>query len=256
MQNKPLTAGDIVTAMKAPVPLYLYPEIDSTNTEAKRLLQNGIPAPFLVVAETQTAGRGRQGKTFYSPGNTGIYMTLAAPMPSDNTDAVALTCRAAVAVWRAVYRITGVTCGIKWVNDLYLGDRKICGILAEAAGTPDGVPHVLLGVGVNVFTRDFPGELQHTAAALSREQMDRAPLLAAIADELLLACTPTDPAEFLDIYRRHSMVLGKDITYTKNNMTYQAHAVAITPDGGLTVRHPDGTEATLHSGEISLRLRD
>ena len=119
------------------VPLRVYGRIDSTNSEAKRYALGGGDAPMAFVADEQSDGRGRMGRGFYSPAGTGIYLSLLLPWQGESSEAVCLTCAAAVAVHRAILTVTGIETGIKWVNDLYVGDRKVCGILAEALYASD-----------------------------------------------------------------------------------------------------------------------
>lgn len=238
------------------MPVYLYREIDSTNNEAKRRIAAGEEGAALIVAEGQTAGRGRQGKSFYSPAGTGIYMTLSLPVELAFADAVAATTAAAVAVFSAIRAETGLITEIKWVNDLYYGGKKISGILAEAITDPATatVRHVIIGVGLNVSTEAFPEELQGIAASLPIGELDRNRMIGAIARSLM-DTLHADRAETMALYRRHSMVLGKEITYLENGRSVAACAVDIDENGGLIVEHEDGSRATLQSGEISLRLR-
>ena len=230
-------------------------EVDSTNSEAKRRLRAGLTEPLLLAAEHQTAGRGRQGKSFYSPAATGIYMTLTVHPDAPLTDAVSVTTRASVAVCRAIRQVTGLQPEIKWVNDLYLGGKKICGILVEAESDfAAGITkHLVIGVGVNVTTADFPEEL--TEAASLSVDADRDLLIAAIARELLRETADLQDRSYLEDYRRHSMVLGKPVVWMLNGERREATAVEIDEEGGLVVEDADGTRRTLQSGEISLRVR-
>lgn len=236
--------------------IYLHREIDSTNNEAKRLIAEGKGGLTLIVAEGQTAGRGRQGKSFYSPSQTGIYMTLSAPVDIPLCDAVTVTGAVAVAVWQAIYDATGIKTEIKWVNDIYLGGRKIAGILTEAisdleAGT---TRHLVIGVGVNVHTTDFPEDLQSIATSLSPVGVSRNRLIAAITDRLLDVIKRPQDTAYLSLYRKHSMVIGREIVYTENGVTHHARALDIDDFGGLVVEREDGARGTLRSGEISVRV--
>lgn len=228
--------------------------VDSTNTEAKRRIVAGLDRPLLVAAEAQTAGRGRQGKFFYSPEGTGIYMTLVVHPNVPVTDAVSVTTRASVAVCRAIRKLTAAKPEIKWVNDLYLGDKKICGILVEAVSDFEtGITKSLvIGVGVNIRTVDFPAEL--TAASLHPEGVSRNELIAEIARQLLAETTDLRDRSYLEDYRRWSLVIGKPIYYWKNDEKREAVAVGIDDNGGLIIEE-HGVRTTLQSGEISVRLR-
>lgn len=243
-----------IRAALSDIPVEVFLELDSTNAEAKRRLCAGLSTPLLLAAEHQTAGRGRQGKTFYSPDGTGIYMTLVVHPHAPLTDAVSVTTRASVAVCRAIRKVTGLEPAIKWVNDLYLNDKKICGILVEAISDfSQGITKSLvIGVGVNVTTEEFPDEL--TAAASLGVAVDRNLLIAAIAGELLKETENLGDRSYLDDYRAWSLVLGKQIVWTLNGERREAHAVGIDEDGGLVIREEGGAVRTLSSGEISVRL--
>ena len=252
--------NDIITPellrahLKNELDLFCYPVIDSTNNEAKRLLAKGETNRLLIVADEQTGGRGRQGKSFYSPALTGVYFTLVLHPMTALSNAVSATTAAAVAVCRAVERLTDKQPKIKWVNDVYLDGRKICGILTEAVTDfeTQTVTSVIIGIGMNIKTVNFPDDVEN-AASLGAD-VSRCELIAAIADELCdIAEKP--PGEFIDYYRSHSMLIGEDINFIKNGAVTPAVAVAIDENGGLTVRLNNGEVTTLTSGEISIRVR-
>ncbi len=230
--------------------------VDSTNNEAKRRIVSGGQKPLLVTAESQTAGRGRQGKSFYSPDGTGVYMTLVVHPNAPILDAVSVTTRASVAVCRAIRTLCAVQPEIKWVNDLYLNGKKICGILVEAVSDFEtGITKSLvIGVGVNVSTREFPDDLPD-AASLSIAGLSRTRLIAEIVKELCRETADLQDRSYLTDYRRWSLVLGKEVKYIRNDGTYFATAVEIDDNGGLIVENDQGERTTLQSGEISLRLR-
>ena len=235
--------------------IYVHREIDSTNDEAKRNIAAGREGISLIVAESQTAGRGRQGKTFHSPSGAGIYMTLAFPSRLPLTAAVSVTTAAAVAVFRAVRDETGVECDIKWVNDLYLGGKKVAGILTEAISDFEAgeVRHLIVGVGINLYPVAYPAEIADIAAPLNVGKVNRNRLVAAIVDRLLECLSGLERGAHLDTYRRHSMVIGRNITYLRGGVTTAARAVDIDEDGWLVVEHEDGTRDVLNSGEITVR---
>ena len=250
-----LDAAAIAQALPDAVELALLETVDSTNNEAKRRLASGLERPLLVVAATQTAGRGRQGKSFYSPPGTGIYMTLVVHPNAALTDAVSVTTRASVAVCRAIRRLTSARPEIKWVNDLYLHGKKICGILVEAVSDfESGVTRSLvIGVGVNITTTEFPDLPQ--AASLQTDEVQRNELIAAIASELLRETADLQSRSSLSDYRAWSMVLGKSVVYEKNGEKKEAVAREIDANGGLVVENAAGVRETLQSGEISLRVQ-
>ncbi|MBQ9086784.1 MAG: biotin--[Clostridia bacterium] len=241
---------------RLPLTLRCYEELDSTNTEAKRYAIAGGQVPAVFVAGAQTQGRGRMGRSFYSPEKTGIYLSLLLRMEGELENAVTLTSGAAVATGRAIRQVTGIETGIKWVNDLYYRGRKVCGILAESFLWEDA-RYVILGVGVNLCTSDFPEELQQRAGSLLDRQGDeRTALTARIVSELYHLATRESEENWIEEYRSRSLVLGQEVTYWINGSRRQGVAVEIEADGSLRIRHADGSEERLSSGEITLRLAE
>ena len=232
----------------------VYETLDSTNQEAKRLLAAGEPCPMLLLAEEQTAGRGRRGRGFYSPAGEGLYMTLALQPRAALSQATLLTAAAAVAVAQAVEALTALACQIKWVNDVYLDGKKLCGILTEASGSfeADALSSVCAGIGVNVRTRDFPEELAGRACSLWPRAVSRNHLAAEIAVRLLNFAADLGAREFLEEYRRRSLVLGKAVTFTRDGGERRALAMGIGENGELIVRYDDGREEALNAGEVRL----
>ena len=239
-----------------PLSLFLFSSIDSTNTEARRHALDGGSSPALFLAEEQTAGRGRMGRSFFSPKDTGIYLSLLCKVSDLSGDPITVTSAAAVAVCRAIRSVTGISVGIKWVNDLYCEGKKICGILAESFFVGEE-RFFTVGVGLNLSTVEFPDDLRDKAGSLFREKNDcYDALCAALARELYTLVTEGNPQEFMKDYRAASLVLGNEITYRKNDVERQAVAESVDDLGRLLVRHSDGTADLLASGEISLRIHD
>lgn len=237
-----------------PVALRIYETVDSTNTEAKRYALSGGAAPCAFLAETQTAGRGRMGRSFYSPDGTGIYLSLLFAEENGSTT-VGVTCAAAVAVHRAVERICGIRTKIKWVNDLYYREKKVCGILAESFFVGE-TRYFVVGVGINLYTADFPAELTGIAGGLLSEKKGiRGRLAAETVRTLYELIRQGDRTDVMKDYRAHSMVLGREITYIENGIPHEGVAEAVDENGRLTVRLAEGDVAILASGEISLRVR-
>lgn len=227
----------------------VFDEIDSTNRVAK---ENDI-APHLVVADRQTAGRGRLGRTFYSPAGTGIYMTLKVGGFPALSDGVFITSAAAVAVTDAILTLTGIETGIKWVNDIYCGGKKICGILAESVCT-GGKFSIAVGIGMNLTTEDFPEEIEKIAGSL-RTDVPREDFIAEITKNLLGFCENPADKSFLERYRKRSIVIGKEINYYRDGEMKSATATGIDDAGGLIVRDCSGVETTLSTGEITIRIK-
>jgi BirA family biotin operon repressor/biotin-[acetyl-CoA-carboxylase] ligase len=252
--NDILNAQIVKSKLANDIEVIYYPTIDSTNTQAKRLINEGKNNTMLLIADEQTAGRGRQGKSFYSPALTGIYMTLVTHPMTALQNAVTATTAAAVAVCKAVEKLTDKKPKIKWVNDVYLSGKKICGILTEAVTDfeTQTVTSVVIGIGMNIKTVDFPDSVEN-ASCLSAN-VKRADLIAAITDELI-KINSSDYSDFISYYRTHSMIIGEKINFIKNDMVTPATAVAIDEFGGLVVELENGETITLRSGEISIRKR-
>lgn len=246
-----LTENRIKAAMRHDIKIICLDETDSTNSYAKRIAGDSDCGALLITADRQTAGRGRQGKHFYSPAGTGIYMSLVVHPNSLLQSAVSATTAAAVAVCRAIERLSDIRPQIKWVNDVYCGGSKVCGILTEAVSDFELgiVTSVIIGIGINISTADFPAEAGN-AGSLNAD-IRRADLIAATADELL-DIVFGDYADFIEYYRSHSMLLGKKISFMQGGKITPATAVAIDEKGGLVVETEDGARQTLRSGEISI----
>lgn len=247
-----ISAQGIKSCLEGNIDVLHYPCVDSTNNCCKRLLAEGKQGEFLVIADEQSAGRGRQGKSFYSPSMTGVYFSLVLRPHTALQNVVTATTAASVAVCRAIENLTDKKPKIKWVNDVYLDGKKICGILTEAIGNFEEniVDSVIIGIGINISTQEFPSDI-YSAGSLDAN-VNRNKLVAQIADELL-RIAGGDYKYFIDYYRSHSMVIGEEIVFIKNGIAHPATAVAIDETGGLEVELKNGEHTILRSGEISIR---
>lgn len=228
-----------------------YDVIDSTNLEAKRLIKSGVNLPLVIVADTQTAGKGRMGRQFYSPDKTGLYMSFVYEPLTDFQDSVTVTSAAAVAVVRAIEELTDLKPKIKWVNDIYIDDKKVCGILTEAVTGEK--TSIIVGIGVNITTDEFPDEIKNTATSLKRA-VDKNDLLECIVKHLIGLIKGLPQRTFLPQYKEKSMVIGKEVHFIKGGVDKEGIAVDINQDGGLIVQTTDGC-VTLNTGEITLRVK-
>lgn len=254
---KKLSEKEIKKHIKSGTLVRVFKEIDSTNNEAKRLSESGFFARSLIAAHSQTAGRGRLGRSFYSPESTGLYFTVTLPITFPLEDITLITPAAAVAVHRTLRALTEKELFIKWVNDIYCGGKKVCGILAEALSDPEtNIPKsVAVGIGINLFTSDFPDEIANIAASLSLDGANVNLIAANIANELFAFSEKLSTREFIPEYRRYSYVTGKDIFFIQGEKTTNAHALDIDDDGGLVVLLENGEKTTLRGGEISVRVK-
>ena len=247
------------------IPIELFRSVTSTNDKARELATFGpaIPARAVVLANEQTAGRGRLGRSFYSPADTGIYMSFLIKPEFDITHAGLITTAAATAVVAAIKKLTGMDAEIKWVNDVFFNGKKICGILTEAVSDFESgqIQYLVVGIGINCSTKKFPKELAGTGGSLTEENEPffRNALVAEVINHFIPLTYHLEEREFLPYYREHSMVIGKKITVYRggldsNSEGQLATAEGIDDNGGLMVRYSDGIKETLATGEISIRL--
>ena len=230
--------------------VFFFEECASTNAAAKEWVKAGHTGKALFAAAAQSAGRGRMGRTFYSP-TGGVYFTAVQTLDGA-PDPVGITCAAAVMTMRAIRDLCGLQCEIKWVNDLLYQGKKVCGILTEMV-TCGEKSTVLVGIGVNLRPAVFPPDLAEIAGSLGDETTPRADLIAQIAERMFAYLEHPAPEQWLEEYRRHSCVLGKNIAFLREGAWTPATALAIAEDGGLLVRH-DGKTEVLRTGEITLRM--
>ncbi|NLT17485.1 MAG: biotin--[acetyl-CoA-carboxylase] ligase [Clostridiales bacterium] len=253
-----LSAQGIRSWLRTPrAAIHIYDTVGSTNDAARALAEKGAPHGTAVLAEAQTGGRGRFGRTFHSPAGRGVYMSLVL-RPGPKTSLSLFTAAGAVAAARAIESVSGLRAQIKWVNDVLVDGKKVCGILAEAAAGPDG-PFVVLGVGINFCARaeDFPPELRDRAGALygkRPQDVTRDRLAAAVIDHVLDAAA--SPEDALPEYRDRSALLGKDVVLTLAGGTYCGRAVAIDDGGALVVQDSRGNRRVFAAGDVRVRGRD
>lgn len=242
--------GDDSTEVK------VFKSIDSTNSEAKRAVANGLERDAIFVSEEQTAGRGRRGRSFYSPKESGIYFSCVLHPNVGLADSTAITSAAAVTVRNAIAGKTKKDPKIKWVNDIFIDDRKVCGILTEAVSDFESgrVQAVVVGIGINLTTESFPDELKSIAASVGC-RINRCELISEIFLRLRELCRSLPDRSFMEDYRRHSLVLGKTVFFEKNGEGIYAKAIGIRDDGTLEVTAENGERILLNSGEISIKLK-
>lgn len=248
--------------------LTVLKETTSTNDEAKKLVREAAAEDgIVIVADTQTAGRGRMERSFYSPEGTGVYMSilLKPQLPLEKT--LFITTCAAVAAARAIDTLcreksggTAPSAEIKWVNDVYMCGKKVCGILTEASVDCEsgGLYCAIVGIGINVLTEDFPLNIADKAGSVFTEtgiRISRSRLVAEILYEFEreYASIENEPS-FLSEYRSRSCVLGRKITVFRGNERYPAEAVEIDDSCRLVVKTEDGERRTVSSGEVSITI--
>ncbi|MBE7036542.1 MAG: biotin--[acetyl-CoA-carboxylase] ligase [Ruminococcaceae bacterium] len=233
--------------------------LTSTSDRAKELAQDGGAEGTVILAGTQTAGRGRMGRHFYSPEGSGLYMSILLRPDELRNDPGLLTACGAVAVWQAIYKLANVKTDIKWVNDLYYQQKKLCGILAEGQFNNDGtLAYVILGIGINITRPEhgYDPEIDDKTIALHDFILDRqieySALCAAVTEAFGDIYNKLPNLDFLDIYRKQSCVLGQNITYLRDGQLHQGKAIAIDDHARLVIDKGECRKEILSSGEISL----
>lgn len=266
-ENDVLSARGIERYLSLPMKAYakrikIYDSLESTNKSAKEMAISGAEHGTVVIADAQTAGRGRYSRKFFSKRGDGLYMSMILrPEMLSYDDPTALTACAAVAVCEAIEAVTEREPRIKWVNDVYVDGKKVCGILTEAVSDFESgcLEWIVLGIGINVYVReeDFPIELRDTAASLCRGKKmfdTRNRLCAEIMNKILDPNMRHGEKEMFKKYKERLM-LGREITVIQNNDEYGALALDIDEKGRLIVKKENGELATLSSGEISIRQK-
>lgn len=228
------------------VKVYAFDRIDSTNNEAVRRIKQGIKLPALFIAKSQTAGKGTRGRSFYSNGG-GLYMSLAADVK--DTRLQKLTILAAVATAQSIEKLTGKEVNIKWVNDIYLGNKKLCGILCERVQNEanDKTLGVVIGIGVNLTVEKFPEEIKDIAVNLGN--INRNKLAKEITKRIISLLSSNE--DFMEYYNSKSILLGKEVSYIQNGVIHNGTAIDIDSTGALIVKE-NGETAILTSGDVTL----
>ena len=243
------------------LPITVEEEIPSTNTALRALAEAGAPEGTVYLAQGQTGGRGRMGRSFYSPAGTGLYLSLLLrPVSWEPARAAQLTAAAAAAMCEAIREVTGKEPGIKWVNDLLLDGKKVCGILTEASFSMESgvLEYAVLGLGVNVYPPEggFPGELGEIAGAVLESPGEdvRSRLAGEFLNRFLAGYEHPEDRSFLEVYRSRSVAVGRKITVLSGGTERRAIAYGVDDDCRLLVRYPDGTEQALSYGEIRITI--
>lgn len=234
-------------------------EIDSTNSEVRRLGDAGAGEGTVVVADRQTGGKGRRGREWFSPAGTGVWMSVLL-RPELRPDQVSgITLMAALSVCRAIRESTGLDTQIKWPNDLVINGKKVCGILTEAAMNGNELRYAVLGIGINVNQTEFPEELPHAyslALAAGRE-LDRDPivacLLAHLKSDYERYLRSGDMGELKADYEAHLANLNQPVLVLSPSGEWTGVAEGISEAGDLLVRDDSGELRTVNSGEVSVR---
>lgn len=240
---------------------HFFSELDSTNDRLKVMARQGAPHGTVLLADRQTGGHGRMGRTFLSPEGMGVYLSILLRPSCAPADLMHLTCATGVAMCEAVEQAARFRPGIKWTNDLVYGKRKLGGILTELGLNPKGgVDYAIIGIGINCCQAetDFAPEIRDIAGSLSMaagREIDRSQVAAAMMDALcrMSGNLLSGKAWLLDQYRKDCITVGQDISLLRGEEVRHGHAVDVDDNGALVVAFPDGSMEAVNSGEVSVR---
>lgn len=262
-KNDILSSYSIKQHLKNPhLDISVFSSVTSTNTILKEMAEQGAKEGTVIIAEEQTAGRGRTGKQFYSPKGTGIYISILLRPDIPAEESLFLTTSAAVATARAIEDVSDKRALIKWVNDIYLEDKKNCGILTEGAFNVETgkLDYAIVGIGINVCIPDggFPDNIKDIATAIFDKQTDsinkRSILIANLLDYFMEYYKDFKSKSYVKEYIERSMIIGKTITVIEGSKTSVAKAIDIDKNCRLKVQFEDGTTKWLSSGEVSTKI--
>ncbi len=242
----------------APKIIY-YPETDSTNTRAKLYAKEHTKSkePVIFIADSQTAGRGRLGRSFLSAAEAGIYISFLLYPECVGADITKFTPFAAVKLSECVEELTSIAPQIKWVNDLYVGGKKLAGILVEGEMNSEGkIAYLVCGLGINVYKTPLPDEISDIAISIeeaSGERISREELVALLISKMLSSYKDFISDDVFSGYKKRLNTIGKEVNVIKPDTSYPATVKALNTDYSLTITLPDGSEEILFTGEVSVR---
>ena len=240
--------------------IYWFETIDSTNTRAKEMAAAGAPHGTVLIADQQTGGRGRMGRSFHSPAGSGIYLSVILRPECPANKLMHLTCATAVAAVEGIENATGLRPGIKWINDLVVGKKKLGGILTELSVGNNGiVDYAIVGIGINCTQQrsDFPEDIRSIATSLlqcTAKNIDREFVIANILTSFSNICNNLqDISQILAEYRKNCITLGQEISLVRGDEIRYGTALDTDEAGALIVRFADGHIEAVNSGEVSIR---
>lgn len=243
--------------------LTVLPTVPSTNALVREKANQGCPEGCIIIACEQTAGRGRYGRQFFSPVDSGVYLSLLLrPTAYSSQQATCLTAAAAAAMCQAIEAVTGQQPGIKWVNDIFLHGKKVCGILTEAAvGLETGtLNYMVLGAGVNLYppAEGFPEEIQSIAGSVLEHSCPEAKnrLVGEFLNRFWDFYSHPECRTYLEDYRARSLAIGRNVTVLSAGKAVSAYAYGIDDDFRLLVRYENGDTEALSYGEIRIQLAE
>ncbi len=254
-KNVEINALDITKNLKEKIIVEVVNETTSTNDHIKKYL--GFNS-YALIAKSQTCGRGRLNRSFYSPSGTGVYLSVLLKPNSNIANSVRLTTFTAVVVAKAIESLIGAPVQIKWVNDLFLNGKKICGILTESSYNlkKGKLDYAIIGIGINVYNGEFPLELSNIATSIEKEtgsKIDVNELIGKIISGLLDAEKEISSSEYLKEYKNRLFILNKKVLVVSGQDSYEAVCLDVLDNGALQVQK-DGEIITVNAGDVSLKI--
>ncbi len=257
LENGEICAKQIENNLKQNCKILLIDNVDSTNNYLKILAEKGESENTVVIAKRQSGGKGRMGRKFFSDSG-GVYMSVLLKPKFSAQKSLFITTAAAVAVANAIETVTGNQTQIKWVNDIFVKGKKVCGILTEASidFETGGLCYAVLGIGINVKKPkdDFPEEIREIAGVISDEKVDVSLLISNILNNFFEIYHNIETSDFMNVYKQKSMIIGKDIFVLRGENKTPAKAIDIDDNARLLVEYENGEREYLSSGEVSVRL--
>jgi BirA family biotin operon repressor/biotin-[acetyl-CoA-carboxylase] ligase len=235
----------------------IFDTLSSTNDFAKELINsNSFTDGTTIIANSQTGGRGRFARTFFSPEDTGVYFSTILKKSLPIKYIFLITFISAIAVCRAITKLTNLNPQIKWINDIYLNDKKICGILVENICDFNNMQSkaIVSGIGINISTKKFPEDIQDKAGSIMCSNLSRNKLVAEILNNIFDLIKDIYNKKVIEEYKSLSLVLNKQITYTKDNKIYTATAIDINDNGNLIVKDENNNISALECEDISIKI--
>lgn len=236
----------------------IFDSLESTNVTAKQYAETGAAEGSIIIALSQTGGKGRLGRKFFSPESSGVYFSIIL-RPKVKTEEISLiTPVAAVAVSKAIETITKKSPKIKWVNDIFVNGKKVCGILSEAAFNSGGnAEYVILGIGINLFTpkNGFPDDIKNIAGSLMSEDESLNPneLVAEVVNNFFETYKDLTDKNILTEYQKRMLLIGKNINYTQNGEQKSGVVEGIDQAFRLIIKNENGNPLHLQSGEVTIK---
>lgn len=258
-KSNTLSLIEITKNLKYDNDIIIKDSVLSTNLDGKNRLLNNPKHGTVIIANEQTAGRGRKGRSFFSPKNTGIYMSIILnPESLLLESSLKITIATAVAISNAIDELCNKNTQIKWVNDIFLNNKKICGVLTEAITDFEtgSIENIVVGIGINFNTLNFPEDLSHTAGSIFSEDItpiNRNQLISKIINNLMKITENLDDSEIIETYKNKSFLIGKDIIYYEKNSALQGTVIDTDHNGHLIIQDSNKIRKILKSGEVNLK---